>query len=107
MPIISAALAKMLDSCIGECSGAIRIKLHVHPGAKRNGISGLFGDALKLELQTPPVDGKANAALIKFLAALLGVPRVAVELKSGECSRDKVVRISGKTPDEIIELLKI
>jgi uncharacterized protein (TIGR00251 family) len=90
-----------------ENTGAVLLKLKIHPGAKRSAVNGTFGDAVKIDLQSPPVDGKANAALIKFLAALLGVPKAAVELKSGECSRDKVVRISGKTPDEIIELLKI
>lgn len=90
-----------------ENTGAVLLKLKIHPGAKRSAVNGTFGDAVKIDLQTPPVDGKANAALIKFLAELLGVPKAAVELKSGECSRDKVVRISGKTPDEIIELLKI
>ena len=90
-----------------ENTGAILLKVKVHPGAKRSAVNGTFGDAVKIDLQSPPVDGKANAALIKFLAALLDVSKSAVELKSGECSRDKVVRISGKTPDEIIALLNI
>ena len=90
-----------------ESSGAVLLKLKIHPGAKRSAVNGTFGDAVKIDLQSPPVDGKANAALIKFLAGILGISKTAVELKSGECSRDKVVRISGKTPDEIIALLNI
>ena len=87
--------------------GGILLKLRVHPGAKRSSINGTFGEALKLDLQAPPVDGKANAALLKFLADSLKLPKNAVELKSGACSRDKTVKISGKTPDEIISALKI
>ena len=68
----------MLEACISECSGAARIKLHVHPGAKRNGISGFFGDSVKFDLQTPPVDGKANAALLKQLSKLLDCPKSAI-----------------------------
>ena len=88
-------------------NGAILLKLRIHPGAKRSAVNGRFADAVKIDLQAPPVDGKANAALIKFLAGLFGIPKAAVELKSGECSRDKVVRISRKTPEEISTLLNI
>ncbi len=90
-----------------ESNGDILLKLRIHPGAKRSAVNGKFADAVKIDLQAPPVDGKANAALIKFLAGLFGIPKAAVELKSGECSRDKVVRISGKTPEEISTLLNI
>ena len=87
--------------------GAILLKLRVHPGAKRSAVNGIFGDALKLDLQAPPVDGKANAALIKFLAGELGVSKAAVSVKSGECSRDKVIKISGTTVENIISILNI
>ena len=83
----------------------VRIKLHVRPGAKRNRISGLFGDSLKLELLSPPVDGKANSALIKFFAGLFGVSRGAVMLVSGECCRDKVIEIINCDPENIIKIL--
>lgn len=83
----------MLESCVAEVAGGVRIKLHVHPGAKRNGISGLFGDSIKFELQVPPVDGKANAALIKLFAKMLKCSKSAVQLVSGETSRDKVLEI--------------
>ena len=96
----------MLDSCIGECSGAIRIKLHVHPGAKRNGISGLFGDAIKLELQTPPVDGKANAALIKWFAKALGCAKSSIRIVTGESSRDKVLEIRNIDKNTAINSLR-
>ena len=83
-------------------SGAVRLKLHVRPGAKRNGISGLFGDALKVELQTPPVDGKANSALIKLLAGWLDMPKSKIRLISGETCRDKIIELSDKDIQNII-----
>ena len=88
-------------------AGNVLLKLRVHPGAKRSAVNGTFGDSLKVDLQAPPVDGKANAALLKFLADKLGLPKSAVSLKSGESSRDKVVIISGTTPDKIISNLDI
>ena len=95
----------MLDSCVSEVTGAVRIKLHVHPGAKRNGISGFFGDSIKFDLQTPPVDGKANAALIKQFSKMLNCSKSAVQLISGECSRDKVLEIRGLDKNNTITLL--
>ncbi len=95
----------MSDFCHCDSSGNILLKLRVHPEAKRSGINGRFGDALKVDLQTPPVDGKANAALIKFLAEKLALPKAVITIKSGECSRDKVIQISGKTIEEITSLL--
>ena len=85
--------------------GGILLKLRVHPGAKRSAVNGIFGNSLKVDLQAPPVDGKANAALLKFLAGQLSLPKAAVTLKSGETSRDKVVKITGITPEKIINLL--
>ena len=90
-----------------ESSGDVLLKLRIHPGAKRSQVNGIFNHALKIDLQAPPVDGKANAALLKFLAGELKLPKAAIELKSGECSRDKVVRISGMTPETIISALNI
>ena len=83
-------------------TGAVLLKLRVHPGAKRSAFNGTFGDALKLDLQAPPVDGKANAALLKFLAEKFSLPKNAISLKSGECSRDKVIKITGASPESII-----
>ena len=71
------------------------IKLHVQPGAKRTEVVGMHGDALKIRLAAPPVDGKANEVLIDFLADAFGVPKRQVELLSGHASRSKRVRIDG------------
>jgi uncharacterized protein len=75
--------------------GGVRLTLHVQPRASRTGLAGLHGDAIKVRLAAPPVDGAANAELVRFLAELLGVARSAVEIVSGETGRRKVVRIHG------------
>lgn len=71
----------------------ITLTLHIQPGAKKTEIAGLYGDALKIRLAAPPVDGKANAALIGFLAERLGVAKTAISLKSGQTSRRKVLEV--------------
>ena len=71
------------------------LTLHIQPGAKKTDIAGLHGDALKIRLAAPPVDGKANAALIGYVADRLDLPKSAVQLKSGQTSRRKVLAVSG------------
>lgn len=73
----------------------VTLTLHIQPGAKRSEIAGLHGEALKIRLAAPPVEGRANEALLKFIAALFGVPVRQVELKQGGQSRHKVVAITG------------
>lgn len=87
-----------------EASGDVLLLLHVQPGAKRSGVAGTHGGALKIRLAAPPVDGKANACLIGFLADTLGVPRAQVELVSGEASRQKRVRVRGATAAALAQL---
>ncbi|HYT96357.1 MAG TPA: DUF167 family protein [Casimicrobiaceae bacterium] len=76
-----------------ESEGAITLTLHVQPGAGRSEFAGLHGDALKLRLGAPPLEGKANAELIRFLADTFGVPQRNVLLLRGETSRAKIVRV--------------
>ena len=76
---------------------AIVLTLHVQPGAKRTEVAGTHGDALKVRLAAPPVDGKANAELLRFLADAFGVPLRHATLVRGETSRQKVVRIARPT----------
>jgi len=73
----------------------ITLTLHVQPGAKRSEITGLHGAALKIRLAAPPIEGRANEALLKFIAGLFDVPLRQVELKQGGQSRHKVVAITG------------
>jgi hypothetical protein len=73
----------------------IALTLHIQPGAKRSEIVGLHGEALKIKLAAPPIEGRANDALLKFIADLFAVPLRNVELKQGGQSRHKVVAVSG------------
>lgn len=69
--------------------------LHVQPGAKRTAVAGLHGEALKIRLAAPPVDGKANACLVEFVADTLGVAKSRVSLISGQTSRTKKIAVAG------------
>ena len=81
------------------------LTLHIQPGAKKTELAGLHGDALKIRLAAPPVDGKANAALIAFVAQHLGVAKSAVTLKSGQTSRRKVLEVTEPPADTAQRLL--
>ncbi len=84
--------------------GLVTLTLHVQPGGKRTEIVGLHGDALKIKLAAPPVEGKANQALLRYIADRFAVPLRNVELKQGELSRHKVVAIANSTvsPESLI-----
>ena len=82
----------------------VLLTLHIQPGAKKTEVVGLHGEALKIRLAAPPVDGKANAALLAFVAKQLGVGKTAVELVSGQSSRAKRVRVSGIALDSAAQL---
>jgi uncharacterized protein len=90
---------------IQESSGGVTFAAKIHPRAKKNAITGELGDALKLSLTSPPVDGKANEACIEFLAKLLKVPRSSVTIASGETSRNKVIRVAGLSTEALRERL--
>lgn len=79
--------------------------LHVQPGAKRSEVSGLHGDALKIRLAAPPIEGRANDALLRFVADRFGVPLRNVELQKGAQSRHKVVRVCGSevVPESVLD----
>jgi hypothetical protein len=72
-----------------------RLTVKVHPRARRSGIAGRLGDAWKLDLAAPPVDGKANDECVRFFAELADVPRASVRIVLGATSRTKVVEIEG------------
>ncbi len=81
-------------SWLRSAAADVVLTLHIQPGAKTTEIAGLHGEALKIRLAAPPIDGKANECLIGFLAAKLGVAKSRIELISGASSRGKRVRIS-------------
>ena len=93
----------MID--IVESNGGVTFAVKVHPRAKKNGVTGELGDALKLSLTTPPVEGRANEACVEFFAKLLKVPRSSVTIASGLGSRNKVIRVAGVTSQYIRERL--
>ena len=84
--------------------GSLILTLHIQPGARKTEIAGQHGGALKIRLAAPPVDGKANAALLGFLAKTCGVSKSAVELISGDSSRAKRVRLRGADLDRVAGL---
>ena len=92
---------------IHETAGGATLAVKVHPRAKKNAITGEVGDALKLALTAPPVDGRANRACIEFFANLLDVPRSSVTIASGETSRRKVIRVAGVSVHEVQKRLAI
>ena len=81
------------------------LSVRVHPGARKNGVTGVHADAVKIALTAPPVDGKANDALIAFLADALHLPRARVALVAGATSRAKMIRITGKSAAEVAAAL--
>jgi len=89
-----------------ESGSGVTLAVKVHPRAKKNGITGEVGDALKLSLTTPPIDGRANEACIEFFAKLLKVPRSSVTIASGQTSRNKVIRVAGVTAAFVRERLR-
>jgi uncharacterized protein (TIGR00251 family) len=85
--------------------GKMTLTLHIQPGAKKTEVAGLYGDALKIRLAAPPVDGKANAALIGFVAERLQLAKSAIHLKSGQTSRRKVLEVEAVPADAAQRLL--
>jgi len=86
-------------------AGSLRVNVHVQPRASRNEIVGLFGTALKVRLQAPPVEGAANDALVALFAERLGVPRRSVRVVAGTSSRGKIIEIEGTTEAAVRALI--
>lgn len=81
------------------------LSIRLHPGAKKNAVTGLHDGALKIALNAPPVDGKANDALIAFVAERIKLPRSKITLIAGTTSRSKTLRITGKSAAEVAAAL--
>jgi len=82
--------------------GGAALMVRVIPRAHRDELAGILDDGtLRVRLTAPPVDNKANEALVRFLARLLGVPRSKVEIVAGHTSRNKLVSILDIAPDEV------
>lgn len=90
---------------IRETADGVTLAVRVQPGAKKTAIVGVYGEGesaqLKIAVQAPPIEGRANEALIAFLAKHFGIAKSAVVLISGELSRSKVFLLRGITPDAV------
>jgi uncharacterized protein len=86
---------------IQKSAEGVTFAVRVHPRAKKNAVTGKIGDAVKISLTAPPIDGKANEACVDFLAKVLSVPRSSVTIASGQSSRRKVIRVVGLSAEEI------
>ena len=82
-----------------------RVTVKVHPRAKRTGVAGRFGDAWKLDLAAPPVDGRANEECVRWFAELAGVARSRVRIVTGATGRTKVVEVEGMEQAELTRRL--
>ena len=90
---------------IHESDAGVTFAVKVHPRAKKNAITGMLGDALKVSLTTPPVEGRANEACIEFFAKLLKVSRSSITIASGHASRNKVIRVAGLSAQQVRDRL--
>lgn len=81
------------------------ITIYVQPKASRNRIVGLHGDAVKISITAPPVDGKANESVVRFFAKLLKIPKSAITIISGETGRTKRLLLSGISATEVRETI--
>jgi len=90
-----------------ESAAGVTFAIKVQPRAKKNAISGTLGDALKVSLTAPPIEGKANEACIEFFAKLLKVSRSSVTIAAGQTSRNKVIRVAALSAKEVESRLSL
>jgi len=93
----------MTEWSITEAKDGATFSVRVVPRSSRNQIVGVEGGALKIKLTAPPVEGAANSALIEFVAEWLGVRRSAVSIVSGDKARNKIVRVTGVTREQVLK----
>jgi uncharacterized protein (TIGR00251 family) len=92
---------------IRDSPNGVTFAVKIHPRAKTNAVTGEVGDALKLSLTAPPVEGRANEACIEFLANLLKVAHSSITIASGLISRNKVIRVTGLSAAEVRQRLGV
>ena len=96
---------------IRQAKDGVTLAVRAQPGAKKTAIVGVYGEGaaaqLKIAVQAPPIEGRANEALVNFLAATFGIPRATVELLSGQLSRSKVFLLRSVTEEQAKALLDI
>jgi len=94
-------------AAISATAAGTRLRLRVQPRASRDAVAGVAGDALRVRLTAPPVDGAANEALVRFLAGRLDVARASLALVSGHTGRNKVIEVTGLSPGEVARRLAL
>jgi uncharacterized protein len=92
---------------IEATSTGVTVKIYVAPRSSSNKVMGVHNGAIKVALTAPPVEGAANKALIEFMAKVLGVPRGAVRITSGETSRHKTVSVAGVGSQDALKKLAL
>jgi uncharacterized protein (TIGR00251 family) len=87
--------------------GGVRLAVQIQPNAKKTEVVGVLDDALKIKLQAAPIEGKANEALVRYIASTLSVPRSAVEITHGHTNKRKLIAVTaiGLTPERVAALL--
>ena len=92
---------------VHESAEGVTFTVKVQPNARRNAVVGELGDALKISLSAPPLDGRANQACIEFFSQALRVPKSAVSVLSGRSNRRKLIRVTGITAPQLRERLQL
>jgi len=92
---------------IRDTAQGAQFVLRVQPRSSRNAIAGVIGDAVKLAITAPPVDGKANQAVIDFLAKLFSVPKSSITILSGETGRNKLIAVRSLSAEQVRKALGV
>lgn len=91
---------------VRPCEDGLLLKVRVAPRASRNEVVGIHGDALKIRLTAPAVEGAANRALIDFLSRLFDLPRGSISIAGGPAARDKLIKVRGLNEEALLRTLK-
>ncbi len=91
--------------CSALPGGGVRVAVQIQPNAKKTEVVGVLDDALKIKLAAQPIEGKANEALVKWLASTLGVSRSSVTLTHGQTNKKKLLEVAGVTLEDVGRLL--
>jgi len=94
-------VGELAKKAFREVPGGVELRVWVQPGAARSEIAGLHGEALKIRIAAPAQEGRANQALVEFLADLLGLPKSRVSILRGEKTREKVLLLRGLKAEEL------
>jgi uncharacterized protein (TIGR00251 family) len=92
---------------VRDTANGAQFALRVQPRASRNAIVGTMGDAVKLAITAPPVDGKANHAVVEYLSDLFRVPKSSIVIVSGETGRNKLIAVRGMRAEQVLKALNL